>query len=72
MNFIRSIESLMALQNHFTNRKVSIGVHDMSRIKPPFRYTINTGFQVHTFDFTQPMMMKRDGNLQKASIRVDP
>src|SRR3990172_7614473 len=40
----RSIESLMALQESLhwavgrNRKKVSIGVHDMSGIKPPFRY----------------------------------
>ncbi|TAN45018.1 MAG: phenylalanine--tRNA ligase subunit beta, partial [Candidatus Methanoperedens sp.] len=40
----RSIESLMALQESLhwavgrNRKKVSIGVHDLERIKPPFRY----------------------------------
>ncbi len=61
----RSIESLMSLQESLhwavgrNRKKVSIGVHDMSRIKPPFRYIAqHPDFRFTPLDFTQPMAMR--------------
>ncbi|MCX9015300.1 MAG: phenylalanine--tRNA ligase subunit beta [Candidatus Methanoperedens sp.] len=60
-----SIESLMALQESMhwavgrNRRKVSIGVHDLSKITPPFRYIAqDPGFKFVPLDFTEPMSMK--------------
>lgn len=60
-----SIESLMALQEsmHWAvgrNRiKVSIGVHDLSKITPPFRYIAqDPDFKFVPLDFEEPMSMK--------------
>ncbi|MDO9098860.1 MAG: phenylalanine--tRNA ligase subunit beta [Candidatus Methanoperedens sp.] len=62
----RSIESLMALQESLhwavgrNRRKVSIGVHDLARIKPPFRYIAqNPDFKFTPLDFTEPMTMRK-------------
>ncbi|MCX9012206.1 MAG: phenylalanine--tRNA ligase subunit beta [Candidatus Methanoperedens sp.] len=61
----RSIESLMALQESLhwavgrNRRKVSIGVHDLARIKPPFRYVAKQpNFRFVPLDFTEPMTLK--------------
>jgi phenylalanyl-tRNA synthetase beta chain len=61
----RSIESLMALQESLhwavgrNRRKVSIGVHDLARIKPPFRYIAqHPDFKFTPLDFTEPMTMR--------------
>jgi phenylalanyl-tRNA synthetase beta chain len=61
----RSIESLMALQESLhwavgrNRRKVSIGVHDMGKIKPPFRYIAqDPDFKFMPLDFTEPMTMR--------------
>ncbi len=61
----RSIESLMALQESLhwavgrNRRKVSIGVHDLARIKPPFRYIAQGhDFKFTPLDFTEPMTMR--------------
>ncbi|MDD5472684.1 MAG: phenylalanine--tRNA ligase subunit beta [Candidatus Methanoperedens sp.] len=61
----RSIESLMALQESLhwavgrNRNKVSIGVHDLARIKPPFRYIAqNPDFKFTPLDFTEPMTMR--------------
>ncbi len=61
----RSIESLMALQESLhwavgrNRRKVSIGVHDLSGIKPPFRYIAQQpDFKFTPLDFTEPMTMR--------------
>lgn len=61
----RSIESLMALQESLhwalgrNRKKVSIGVHDLARIKPPFRYIAQQpDFRFTPLDFTEPMAMK--------------
>jgi phenylalanyl-tRNA synthetase beta chain len=58
----RSIESLMALQESLhwalgrNRKKVSIGVHDLARIKPPFRYIAQEpGFKFIPLDSTEPM-----------------
>ncbi len=60
-----SIESLMALQESLhwavgrNRRKVSIGVHDLARIKPPFRYIAQQpDFRFTPLDFTEPMSMR--------------
>jgi phenylalanyl-tRNA synthetase beta chain len=60
----RSIESLMALQESLhwavgrNRRKVSIGVHDLARIKPPFRYIAqHPDFKFTPLDFAEPMTM---------------
>ncbi len=61
----RSIESLMALQESLhwavgrNRNKVSIGVHDLARIKPPFRYIAQQpDFKFTPLDFSEPMTMK--------------
>ncbi|MCZ7381365.1 MAG: phenylalanine--tRNA ligase subunit beta [Candidatus Methanoperedens sp.] len=61
----RSIESLMALQESLhwavgrNRRKVSIGVHDLARIKPPFKYIAQRpDFKFTPLDFTEPMTMR--------------
>lgn len=61
----RSIESLMALQESLhwalgrNRKKVSIGVHDLARIKPPFRYTAKQpDFRFTPLDFKEPMTMR--------------
>jgi phenylalanyl-tRNA synthetase beta chain len=61
----RSIESLMALQESLhwalgrNRKKVSIGVHDLARIKPPFRYIAQQpDFKFTPLDFAEPMTMK--------------
>ncbi len=61
----RSIESLMALQESLhwavgrNRRKVSIGVHDLAGIKPPFRYVAQQpDFRFTPLDFTVPMTMR--------------
>lgn len=61
----RSIESLMALQESLhwavgrNRRKVSIGVHDLDRIEPPFRYIAqDPDFRFTPLDFTEPMTMR--------------
>ncbi len=61
----RSIESLMALQESLhwavgrNRKKVSIGVHDLAKIKPPFRYIAqHPDFRFTPLDFTEPMTMR--------------
>ncbi|GFO97571.1 phenylalanyl-trNA synthetase subunit beta [groundwater metagenome] len=61
----RSIESLMALQESLhwavgrNRKKVSIGVHDLGKIKPPFRYIAqDPDFKFTPLDFTEPMTMR--------------
>lgn len=61
----RSIESLMALQESLhwavgrNRRKVSIGAHDLARIKPPFRYIAqDPDFKFTPLDFQEPMTMR--------------
>ncbi|MDW7727051.1 MAG: phenylalanine--tRNA ligase subunit beta [Candidatus Methanoperedens sp.] len=60
----RSIESLMALQESMhwalgrNRKKISIGVHDLSKITPPFRYIAqDPGFKFVPLDFKEPMSM---------------
>ena len=59
------IKSLMDLQEalHWglgrDRKKVSIGVHDLSKVQAPFRYiAADPGFRFVPLDFTQPMSMK--------------
>lgn len=61
----RSIESLMALQESLhwavgrNRRKVSIGVHDLAGIKPPFKYIAqDPDFKFTPLDFQEPLSMK--------------
>ncbi len=61
----QSIESLMALQESLhwavgrNRKKVSIGVHDLERITPPFRYIAqDPDFKFTPLDFAQPMTMR--------------
>jgi phenylalanyl-tRNA synthetase beta chain len=61
----RSIESLMALQESLhwavgrNRKKVSIGVHDLGRIKPPFRYlSQDPDFKFTPLDFKEEMTMR--------------
>jgi phenylalanyl-tRNA synthetase beta chain len=60
-----SIKSLMDLQESLhwglgrDRKKVSIGVHDLSRVQAPFRYiAADPGFSFVPLDFTEPMSMK--------------
>jgi len=60
-----SIESLMALQEDLhwglgrDRKKVSIGIHDMSDIEPPFRYVAaNPDFSFVPLDFEESMTMQ--------------
>lgn len=61
----RSIESLMTLQESLhwavgrNRKKVSIGVHDLARINPPFRYIAqDPDFRFVPLDFREPMTMR--------------
>ncbi len=61
----RSIESLMRLQESLhwavgrNRRKVSIGVHELRRIKPPFRYMAqDPDFEFTPLDFSSPLSMR--------------
>ncbi len=61
----RSIESLMALQESLhwavgrNRKKVSIGVHDLSRIRPPFRYIAqDPDFRFTPLDFNGPVTLR--------------
>ncbi len=60
-----SIESLMALQEDLhwglgrDRKKVSIGIHDISEIAPPFRYVAaDPDFSFVPLDFEEPMTMQ--------------
>ncbi|TGC08737.1 phenylalanine--tRNA ligase subunit beta [Methanolobus halotolerans] len=60
-----SIKSLMDLQESLhwglgrDRKKVSIGVHDLSKVQPPFRYiAADPGFEFIPLDFTEPMSMR--------------
>ena len=60
-----SIESLMALQEDLhwglgrDRKKVSIGIHDLSDIEPPFRYVAaDPDFCFVPLDFEEPMTMQ--------------
>ncbi|WP_292463936.1 phenylalanine--tRNA ligase subunit beta [Methanolobus sp.] len=60
-----SIKSLMDLQESLhwglgrDRKKVSIGVHDLSKVQAPFRYiAADPGFSFVPLDFTEPMSMK--------------
>ena len=59
-----TIESLMALQEDLhwgigrNRKKVTIGVHDLSKVKPPFRYLAeDPGFSFIPLDYNKPMTM---------------
>ncbi|WP_440952256.1 phenylalanine--tRNA ligase subunit beta [Methanococcoides sp. FTZ1] len=59
-----SIKSLMDLQESLhwglgrNRKKVSIGVHDMANITPPFKYqAVDPDFKFVPLDFTEPMTM---------------
>ena len=61
----RSIESLMALQESLhwavgrNRKKVSIGVHDMGKLIPPFKYIAqDPDFKFTPLDFTGPLSMR--------------
>ena len=60
-----SIKSLMDLQESLhwglgrDRKKVSIGVHDLSRIKPPFKYVgADPSVEFVPLDFTEPMSLE--------------
>lgn len=60
-----SIKSLMDLQEDLhwaigrNRKKVSIGVHDMARIKPPFKYqAVDPDFKFIPLDFLEPISMR--------------
>ena len=60
-----SIESLMAVQEDLhwglgrDRKKVSIGIHDISKVTPPFRYiATDPEFSFVPLDFTDPMTMQ--------------
>lgn len=59
------IESLMHLQEHLhwglgrNRRKVSIGIHDLSKVKPPFTYTtVDEEFSFVPLDFDEEMSIR--------------
>jgi len=59
-----AIESLMLLQEHLhrgigrNREKVSVGVHDLARVKPPFRYlAVEPGFSFVPLDYEEAMTM---------------
>lgn len=59
-----SIKSLMDLQEDLhwglgrNRKKVSIGVHDLSNVKPPFRYmAVDPSFEFVPLDYTEKMSM---------------
>ncbi|MEA1984216.1 MAG: phenylalanine--tRNA ligase subunit beta, partial [Euryarchaeota archaeon] len=59
-----SIKSLMDLQESLhwglgrDRKKVSIGVHDLLNVEPPFRYiAVNPDFKFTPLDFTEPITM---------------
>lgn len=59
-----SIKSLMDLQEDLhwglgrNRKKVSIGVHDLKNVKPPFRYmAVDPGFEFVPLDYTEKMSM---------------
>ncbi|CAG0999183.1 partial phenylalanyl-tRNA synthetase beta chain, partial [Methanosarcinales archaeon] len=61
----RSIESLMALQESLhwavgrNRKKVSIGVHDMGNLTPPFKYIAqDPDFKFTPLDFTEALSMR--------------
>ncbi|WP_406661306.1 phenylalanine--tRNA ligase subunit beta [Methanolobus sp. ZRKC3] len=60
-----SIKTLMDLQESLhwglgrDRKKVSIGVHDLSKVQPPFRYiAADPDFEFIPLDFTEPMSMR--------------
>lgn len=60
-----SIKSLMDLQEDLhwavgrNRKKVSIGVHDMAHIQPPFKYqAVDPGFKFIPLDFSEPLSMR--------------
>lgn len=60
----RAVESLMLLQEHLhrglgRNRKnVSVGVHDLAKVKPPFRYlAVDPSFSFIPLDYEEEMTM---------------
>ncbi|MDD2439019.1 MAG: phenylalanine--tRNA ligase subunit beta [Methanosarcinaceae archaeon] len=60
-----SIKSLMDLQEDLhwglgrNRKKVSIGVHDLAKVKPPFSYlAVDPDFEFVPLDFTEKMSMK--------------
>lgn len=59
------IESLMLLQEHLhrglgrNRRNVSVGVHDLAKVKPPFRYlAVDPGFSFVPLDYEEEMSMR--------------
>jgi phenylalanyl-tRNA synthetase beta chain len=66
VNFSSSaIKTLMDLQESLhwglgrDRKKVSIGVHDLSKVQPPFRYiAANPDYSFVPLDFTEPMTMR--------------
>lgn len=60
-----SIQSLMDLQEDLhwglgrDRKKVSIGVHDISRVRPPFKYVaMDPSYRFTPLDFDEPMTMQ--------------
>jgi phenylalanyl-tRNA synthetase beta chain len=60
-----AIESLMLLQEHLhrgigrNREKVSVGVHDLAKVKPPFRYlAVDPGFSFVPLDYEEEMSME--------------
>ncbi|MBC7085951.1 MAG: phenylalanine--tRNA ligase subunit beta [Methanomethylovorans sp.] len=60
-----SIKSLMDLQEDLhwaigrNRKKVSIGVHDMAHIRPPFKYqAVDPDYRFVPLDFSEPMSMR--------------
>ena len=60
----QGIESLMLLQEHLhrglgrNRRNVSVGVHDLAKVKPPFRYlAVDPSFSFVPLDYEEEMTM---------------
>lgn len=60
----QGIESLMLLQEHLhrglgrNRRNVSVGVHDLAKVKPPFRYlAVDPSFSFVPLDYEEEMSM---------------
>jgi phenylalanyl-tRNA synthetase beta chain len=65
LSYDEAIESIMGLQEDLhwglgrNRRKVSIGVHDISGVKPPFRYlAVDTSFEFTPLDYDYDMDMR--------------
>lgn len=65
LSYDEAIESIMGLQEDLhwglgrNRRKVSVGVHDISKVKPPFRYlAVDPSFEFTPLDYDYDMSMR--------------